>query len=248
MTMPDLKQIKESDLLGRFFLGVSDKRKFRAYYSTLKILYPFLRSEEWLRSVTGFYINTNKSQNGVRVSYFTTTPIEPEEVIEKFKKKHQTLKQIAAYEIPKPTQFYKLYGGEELPFRRFLTICTQIGLDIMQADFLHARCLLLTFRWQTFRARKSCKSHFLRTFKTQSPFYNSLTKEERKQFWRSLAYWPDIRQVDWAHFLVNMVLGGDWVTPEFWVQFAKPQRPLSIELLNKGLKGMNFQIPDDFKR
>ena len=246
--MLNLKLIKKDDLLGRFFFGISDKKKFRAYYSTLKILYPFLRSEEWLKNITGFYLNTNKGQNGIRISYFTTTPEEPKKAVEEFRKKHWTLRQIAKSEIPRPAQFYKLYGGKELPFRRFLTICTQIGLDIMQADLLHARCLLLTFRWQTFRARKSCKSHFLRTFRTQSPFYNSLTEKEQKQFWKHLAYWPDVRQVDWAHFLVNMVLGGDWVTPDDWKQFAKPQRPLSIELLNKGLEGMDFQIPNDFKR
>ena len=145
--------------------------------------------------------------------------------------------------IPHPIKISEKYGGEELRFRRFLSTYAQIGLDIMKADLLNARCLFATFRWQVMRARRPYRPHFLRAFQSQSPFFNSLSVDEIDQFWRDLSHWPNPPQVDWAHMFVNMVLGCDWNTPESWKRFLNPEPALSISEINKLVVKQGFQIP-----
>jgi hypothetical protein len=84
----------------------------------------------------------------------------------------------------------------------------------------------------------------LETFECQSFFFNSLSGREKKQFWRDLAHWPNPNKVDWAHMFVNMVLGADWFP--VWQHFHSPQRPLSFSEINKRIKPMGFQIPENW--
>ncbi len=91
------------------------------------------------------------------------------------------------------------------------------------------------------------KPHFLRTFESQSPFYCSLSEMEKDQFWKDLSHWPNLLQVDWAHFLVNMVLGCDWVGPEHWQYLSSKKPPLSIAEINDGVKEQGFHVPDNWR-
>jgi hypothetical protein len=115
----------------------------------------------------------------------------------------------------------------------------------METDLLNARSLFATFRWQVMRAGGTYKPHFSRTFADQSFFYNSLSPAEKEQFWLDLSHWPDSHQVDWAHMFVNMVLAVDWFP--VWANFHSPQPVLSISEINKLVKWMGFQIPQNWR-
>lgn len=240
----NLSLIKETDLFGRFFLKAPDGGRFSDYYCSLNAIRPLVKSEEWEESVTGFYINHVNGEylGSVRLSYFTTSIDQTKKVVEHFVDKHKLKKIQNPEETPHHIIISKGYGEEELRFRKFLSTYTLIGLDIMKADLLNARCLFATFRWQVMRARKPCKPHFLRYFESQSPFYNSLSSAEKDQFWRDLDHWPNLRQVDWAHFFVNMVLGCDWKIENF----LSPQAPLSIQEINRLIREQGFKIPQNW--
>jgi len=53
----NLNRLRETDLFGRFLLKAPNGGRFDGYYRSLNAIRPLVRSKEWLRSVTGFYIN-----------------------------------------------------------------------------------------------------------------------------------------------------------------------------------------------
>lgn len=239
----DINKLKETDSFGRFYLKASDKGRFEDYYYSLDMIRPLIESEAWLKNVTGFYINVAEGF-AVRLSYFTTSIAQITKVVNNFVEEHN----LKHTQIPESLDKIKIsagYGDEELRFRRFLSTYTLIGLDIIKADLLNARCLFATFRWQIMIARKPYKPHFINTFENDSPFYNSLSNTEKDQFWNDLAYRPtNPQETNWAHMFVNMILGGDWSLQLLWPNFPFPQPPLPIQITNKLVKEMGFQIPD----
>ncbi|MBW1982552.1 MAG: hypothetical protein JRJ12_15180 [Deltaproteobacteria bacterium] len=236
-------ELRNTDLFGRFYLKTANSKKYLGYYEAVDAIRSLVYSEQWLQCVTGYYINVaDENQDAVRLSYFTPSPKMVDEVVKRFVASHGL--QMVRRPVPaRAVVVSKAYGGEELRFRKYLATYSPIGLDIMAADLLNARCLFATFRWQVMRARKPYKPHFLRTFKNQSMFYNSLAPAEKEQFWLDLANWPNPPQVDWAHMFVNMVLAADWNTREEWPKFFQPQPPLTTAEINKKVKEQGFQIP-----
>ena len=243
--MIDLSHVSDIDLFGKVILKIPGQPRFSGYYRSLDAIRPMFHSEDWLGSVTGFYINIAGGFNSVRLSYFTASPNLTQMTVERFAKEFRLEFEVA--ELPHHHIISRKYGNEEIRFRRFLSIYTQIGLEIMEKDLLHARCLFATFRWQIMRARKSYRPHFLRTFESQSAFYNSLGIEQQDQFWCDLAYWPNPPQVDWAHLFVNMVLGCDWNGRKAWLSFLSPQPPLSIPKINEIVAELGFQVPNGWQ-
>jgi hypothetical protein len=239
----DLSRLKETDLFGRFYLRAPDGGRFRGYYSSVNAIRCLVLSTEWLKSVTGYYINVAGGLDAVRLSYWTISPQHTRMVVNRFVADHG-LEYINPPTVPKHARNSDGYGGEELRFRRYLATYTLIGLEIMQTDLLHARSLFATFRWQVMRGGRPYKPHFLGTFENQSFFYNSLSLADKEQFWLDLAHWPDPKQVDWAHLFVNMVLGTDWFP--VWENFHSPQPALSISEINELVKRMGFQIPQNW--
>ena len=240
----DLSRLSETDLYGRFYLKAPNGGRFRGYYHSLNVIRPLVRSKEWLRSVTGYYINVSGNNDIVRISYWTVSPEFAKKVVDRFGADHG-LEHTRKPTIPEQTRNSDAYGGEEMRFRRYLATYTQIGLEIMETDLLNARILFAIFRWQVMRAGRAYKHHFLKTFENQSFFYNSLPASEKLQFWLDLAHWPDPQKVDWAHMFVNMVLGADWFP--VWKNFHAPQPPLSIPEINELIKWMGFQIPHNWE-
>ncbi len=242
----DISRLKETDLFGRFFLKAADGDRSHVYYRSLDALRPLLRSQQWFESITGFYINVGGDFNAVRLSYFTSTPDRAKEVVNRFGGEHE-IEYLKTPSPPVQTRISDTYGGEELRFRKYLSSYSLVGLDIMEADLLYARCLFATFRWQIMISRKPYKPHFLWTFENHSPFYMSLTPRERDQFWLDLVYWPNLPQVDWVHLFVNMVLGCDWISPKGWRFSLTPHEPLPITKINDLVQEFGFQISQDWQ-
>jgi hypothetical protein len=177
----------------------------------------------------------------VRLTYLTRTPERVRQVVEAF----AAARGLAQSQPPEPSapgQTAGSYGGEELRFRRFLATYPLITLDLLQADPLHTRCLFATFRWQVMAARRPYRPHCAPTFERDSPYYRAMPAAAQEQFWADLAHWPNPPQVDWAHMMVNMALGCDWLG-DWRSLFLQPQAPLSLAEVNARVAEQGFAIP-----
>jgi hypothetical protein len=242
----DASRLTTSDLSGRYYLQLpAPGGPFEGYYASLEALRPMLEGEAWQAAASGYFVNVAGNFDAVRLTYFTPAPERLREVVEEFAAA-KGLAQSQPLEPPVAATVAGGYGGEELRFRRFLTNYTLIGLDMLRADALHARRLFATFRWQVMAARQPYRPHFAATFERDSAFFRGLGTEEREQFWADLAHWPNPPQVDWAHMMVNMILGCDWLG-EWKSYFCQPQAPLSIEEINARVRQQGFEIPQDWK-
>jgi len=235
-------RLKENDICEQVFIKKPNRGRFLGYYNSLDAFRPLLSMQEWEKLVTGYYINVGGDFDAVRVSYFTNDKKNTIKLIKQFVKDNN-LEIINWSHADQPGKISGSYGGEEMRFRGFLSTYTQIGLEIMNADLLNARCLLVTFRWQVMVTKMPYKPHFKRTFEQQSPFYNSLSTEENAQFWMDMANWPNPPQFGWAHFLINMVLGCDWP----WESIIRPQPALTYIQINENIREQGFQIPEDWE-
>ncbi len=238
----DLSRLKETDVFGRFYVKLPDNRQFDNYFRTIDALRPLLASKEWDNVVTAYYLNVAGNMDTVRLSYFTANPDNAQNCVESFCRR-SNITESQNRELPHSTKIAEKYGGEELRFRRFLYLYTLIGLDIMQANLLNARCLMATFRWQVMLSRQPYRPHFQRIFEEQSPSYNALSDAQKEQFWLDLSNWPNPPQVDWAHMMVNMVLPGDFKNN--WDYFLSQKPALRSDEINIKIQGLGFQIPID---
>lgn len=239
----DLSRLTEADLFGRFLLKASDGGRFAGYYRSLDAIRPLLYGEDWLGSVTGFYVNVAGDFDSVRLSYFTATPNCPRMVVDQFASENQV--QVQVLEPPLAVRISDDYGGEELRFRRFLSSYSPLGLDLMQADLLHARCLCITLRCQLFPERRPYRPHLEPTMVRESPTYAALSLRQRDQFWANFQYWPNPPQVEWAHMFVNLVLGFDF---NGFFQSPPPRAATLVEI-NELLTRFDagFQIPNGWE-
>lgn len=227
--------VDNNDLFGRFFLRKYGTSGIDGYYASLFALEPLLRSREW--NVTkGYYLNI-EPEDSVRLSYFIPPGKDAVKLVGDFIKQNG-LEYTKKTELPTLTKISKHYGGDELRFRKFLSTYAPIGLDIMKADLLHARCLFATFRFQVAPLRKPYRPHFEDTFSKQSIYYRLLLEKDKEEFWKDMSHWPNPRQVDWAHMFVNMVLGCDY--------FLQRRKALSIPEINKILSknSLSFEVPE----
>ncbi len=234
--------VSEQDLLGRFFLRCAGPASFATYYQSVDAIRPLLYSKEWNTAVSGWYLNIGE-EKAARVSYFTTTPGTVAQVVGSFLAATDgAVSKQRPPELPKSERIAAEYGGEELRFRRFLSSYSPVGLDIMQANLLHAKCLCITLRFQLFPERRPYRPHLEPTMLRVSQAYAAFSLTERERFWTDFEHWPNPPQVDWAHFLVNMVLGFD-------VNGLFGHPPSTLDEINQWLTMSNvgFQIPSGWQ-
>jgi len=239
--------IRVEDTFGTLCVTNNDTTKIKGYYSTLDALRPLFPLPEWQSVTTGHYLNvTGDDYNAVRISYFCPVGADPRNIVRGFLDEH-SLSYSPEPNAPQLSKVAANYGGEELRYRRYLATYSHIGLDIMRANLHHSQCLFATFRLQVFMAKGDYREHFAPTFKKLSSFYNDISDQDRRQFWRDLEHWPNPPEVDWAHMFVNMVLALDWNN---LFRLKYPQEPFTISKINQDFLNGNqhvFQIPLDWK-
>ena len=118
-----MTSVGEHDLFGRFFFGCAGPPSFQSYHQAVDVIRPLLDSQEWNRSVTGWYLNCKCKgpKCAVRLSYFTTTPDVLAQVVGNFLSANAgAVSEILHAKQAVPTKIAEEYGGEELRFREFL--------------------------------------------------------------------------------------------------------------------------------
>lgn len=247
-----MKRIPKDALFGIFYVKKPNGTRWDSYYRTLEALSPLFRHEEYIKLVDGFYLNICGNFDSVRISYFVHEA-NSEKALLVFKTffEKNGISEIKDSEPPRKIILAEAYGGEEYEerFRNFLSLETQIGLELISGNLLQARILFATYRWQVRKASLPFREHFEPTFQRYSTVYNFLSDREKDQFFDDLQMWPNHLQVDWAHMMVNFVLGCDWNRALFLPNYLTPGKPLSISEINLILQKSNleFQIPPDWK-
>lgn len=245
-----LARVSKEDHFGVFFVRKPEGAKWDCYYNTLDALRPLLDDEKLYHTVSGVYLNVCNNFEAVRISYFVD-PENVERAVSLFLDffENNGLVEIKDCKRPGVTVVAESYGGEEFEerFRNFLSLETRIGLELLKEDQVHARILFATYRWQIRKAGLPLREHFEPTFELYSLTYRSLTEEQRTQFLDDLGEWPNPPQVDWAHMMVNFVLGCDWNFVFAHPNYLTPGKPLAISEINHFLREVGLQIPSDWK-
>jgi hypothetical protein len=245
-----VRRVAIDDLWGVFYVRKGPGVKWKSYYSTIDALRPILVQRQFTAAISGFYLNVHSSMtsklDSLRISYFTSESDVPS-AISVFKRffEHSGFLEVKESTAPKQCVVAANYGGQEFEerFRNFLNLETRIGLELIKADLLQARCLLLTYRWQVRKAGLPLRAHFEPTFSRDSPTYNSISESEKDQLFDDLQEWPNPPQVDWAHFMVNLVLGCDWNYVFGDRNYLTPASPLSIQEINAKVMEQGFEVP-----
>ncbi|MBZ9572158.1 hypothetical protein KJA15_02415 [Patescibacteria group bacterium] len=209
----------EKALIGKRYLKASDT-PIEGYFECIKAIKPLLANFDSSSSTPGFYINIseNKSNqlNIVRLTFFTYASEETEKIIEIFLKNNSNIISLPVedfddknFKEPIECKISEGYGGEEIRFRNFLNTYTHIGLDLLDYDILYSRRLVAEYRLTYSPQRISCKPLFEPPFIKHSKFFNQLDDYSVEQLWNDLNFWHS--KGDWTHFLVNMLLPGDWI-------------------------------------
>ena len=243
-------RISTEDFFGIFYVRKPNGLKWDSYYKTIDVLRPLFDSGSFREIISGFYLNVCGNLDSVRISYFVNEKKASRSVsIFRDFFANNGLTEIETFSAPRKAIIAQSYGGMDYEerFRDFLARETQIGLEIMKGNLLHSRRLFATYRWQVRKASLSFEEHFEPTFEKYSQTYNSYSPEEKSQFFADLKEWPNPPQFDWGHFIVNLVLGGDWFVSQ--LDYLTPGRPMPINKINRILlrSGMGFQIPEKWK-
>ena len=194
------------------------------YFDCIDLLRPLFSSSNFQNLTPGFYINirtTPDRKDSLRLTYHSIDAPKTYKAIENFVKKEKDIKilkfdkteEFEGTVRPEKKELFKC-DNEGLRFRKFLNAYTQIGLDLLQ-NFgrLCTRRLVAKYRLD-------CHPHApewtIRPKQFFEPVFN-----KHSQFFRELngnysadQLWEDLERADgkgiWLHFLVNMLLPGDW--------------------------------------
>lgn len=238
------------DFWGIFYVRKGPSVKWKSYYRSIDALRPIFAQVTFTAAICGFYLNVCGKLDSLRISYFTSESSVPLaiSVFKDFFEDHGFL-EIQESSPPKQYVLAANYGGQEFEerFRNFLNLETKIGLELIETDLLQARCLFSTYRWQVRKAGLPVRAHFEPTFVRDSPTYNGLSESEKDQLFLDLWEWPNPPRVDWAHMMVNLILGCDWNYVFGDPNYITPGKPLPIANINPIVKELGFQIPLDWQ-
>jgi hypothetical protein len=221
--------ISKEDFFGRFFIAIPTTASFFIeYYNSLTQLDEVLREIDFTRLVSGYYVN-GIDKRYVRVSYFTqgNEKEEPLMVFPNLLEKHGLKENVDGREKPAIKLVSEGYGESkcEATFRNYLSLETQIGLELLRADKQHARSLMATYRIPFLGMEQGAQPHFEPTFLKYSQTYRLLSPALKEQFWK------EFEISSWNHMFANLIMGIDF--PHY--------PPVTLPELNAGL----FELFED---
>jgi hypothetical protein len=205
--------LPKEHLTGIEFFRLSDLKPLsvEGYFKCLDQLRPLLKSSEFSKSTPGFYINhiTNVDDdkgNSVRLTYYTVNPTETLKTISDFMRSN---KEVAIYNSkhssrPEAATRLSLHEDEELQFRNFLNVNTQIALELFVSCREAFPALVYSYRHFLFPSRISPELIFEPILSKYSPYFKRLKdKSLDKRYLSDLGHCYPGKSPN-LHFLVNM--------------------------------------------
>lgn len=238
----DLEKVTESDLVGRFFIwdpdvpDIKDRLNIRGYYGIVNRLRPLFKNLQTQQNISSYFLNhikneTTNNKDTVRLTYFVSIESIPStiELIEKYLNDNKLVEHCSR-------EYPHIDEGMPLKFRRFVTLNTPIGLDIMDGKKLqNARHLVAKYIFQarpTNPTNSQIRHHFEQTFRDNSDTYKSLSKEDTDFYWMNFSKYDKKLRATFEHFLVNLVVGFDVNFPH----------PCSDEFIDSILEADTFLV------
>lgn len=224
-------KVKEDDAWGVLYLmppfGVPDEND--RYFKGVNALQGLFRSAEFAAQVTGFYLS-KWNRGGIRFSYFSADPGPTREYLKLDVKARKFAEYLCETKPKRGVRFENYHGPGKgnLAFRRYLHLMTCCSLDLLSSDLLYCRRLAATYRLEIAPNHLDGRSYFQRAFQN-SKYFEGLPAEEQCELLDGLCYWHSTWE-DWAHFLVVMLLPGDWIYSRELTRFFNPPRPLPYEI------------------
>lgn len=131
---------------------------------------------------------------------------------------------------------------------------------MLDYDILYSRRLVAQYRFNYSPQKISSRPLFEPGFAKHSKFFNQLDASSIEQLWKDLNYWHSISikeyVADWAHFLVNMLLPGDWIYIKgllagkllYGDLFLRPapKSPITGGQKTEMLRMFNLDVPDNW--
>ena len=228
----------EQDHLGEVFLASSKQPSLEDYYYSLLKLAPVVRAQIWTKACTDYYLSSVDGGR-LRLAYFTPD-VSPAKALD-WIRSETGLRDVKEAVAPRDVDFTINYGAAGAGFRRWLCMYPQVVLDLRESDWMHARRLAMTYRFEVSWTRLPARSHFEESFLRASNTYGMWSEEKRDFFWASFDYWAGPKYTDWGHFFVNAVLALDWHHP-FGPTFPAPPSRSEINRLLMA-NGYGFDIP-----
>lgn len=234
----------DADLLGRKFLRLpqSGLSEIAAYFEAVKTLQPFLRSNELDDLVKGFFLSM-WTDGGIRFSYFTDDAERSSRGLDEQLPRLGVVRYMDD-EIPVSTalEYYTSETRTNLTFRRFLQLMTNVGLDLLDYDVSYARRLAAKYRLDIGPSGESSRPYFEKGFK-RAAVYRALDSSLQEELLEGLDTWHSPWE-DWPHFLMVMLLPGDWIYSQSCRHAFNPRRPLSKDVRDMLASGL---LPDDWE-
>lgn len=170
-----------------------------SYHKTVSYLGTILsRRKGYVPGSSGYYLNRSKFQpNAVRITLFARDDNAAKKIDSWVRdlEKNGEIKIIPfVTEKPALTVFTKMYTGDEIEFRRYLSLYTPISLECMADNFSESQKI-----WSDLMTWGGTDVLFLE----RSKYFNNLTLEEKHAFVSSMF------SRNWMHMIINFVMGYD---------------------------------------
>ena len=238
------------DYLGQIHVSHTHEKSIQGYFNTVAHLRDLCNRDQFSEMVSGYYINASpKFLGSARLSYFVNPTMTDSEsaVIDFLRRNRIKLDSIGS--SPSSIVITKGYNWpqeKEQKLRNFLVDYTMIGLEMMKNNLHHSRCLMASYRFQIRWASLDISSHFKKSLEILSSTYKSWNNKKKELFLSALAEWPLRRQVDWAHFMVYLILPYDDNSVFLDPNYSKYKNHLSFSEINHKVKRFGLQIEHDW--
>lgn len=222
-----------SNPFGVLFFRLSDLQSLNVnkYFDCLRHLKQLLKSSDFKDSVSSFYVNHIANEDdgriSVRLTYFTNNQTKTKKAIHDFINRYSEVKLFPSKDCKENIKGNAASDDpeEELRFRMFSGVYTNIGLDLLGQDILlDFRNLVADYMKDFFTLSLrvvgtfppgetlegiNAATFFSSFFKKYSKFFrDELDESNREQLWRDLNYCPR-KELCFPHFLANMFVISD---------------------------------------
>jgi hypothetical protein len=183
-----------------------------SYYYTIEQSVLIVEEKSLTAYMTGYYLNMEPANRNhyLRLSFFV--PAESADALVDLIRaglSSRGVLEVRPAKTPQDISVVREYGPPALEsrFRRYLVNYTQIGLDLIRSDLVYARRLMAWLRFKVIAGSMDARVQIEPSMLGRSQYYRSMSPAERSEFLQDLVRKPKPSQFDWAHFIVNFVLG-----------------------------------------